>query len=391
MLRAALCSLFMVALVGCRGGQDAAAVRPPSAVLTPTPTSAPTKRVVAPVSVPVSAAVAGDDAGDDAAVAGADGGADAGDHPAALSYYGGAHAAAATAQALVGDTQPLTHCLWYADSSQPPVEGAGSMVELDERITALLHREALVVGRVRLAARGCPVVSAGVVLVRDAADRAEDGASEGPPLRITGDDADRGPVVGARGDERRDGPWPGPTEKNADCTYGAPPSLYLFRAVHSPGGAVSALAVAYLWDDACGVYGHDLQFGDLDGDGTTELRVESLTGGAEEMTGGNSRAQLLWIFDLASFRPEFALNLGVDFVDGNAPGLGSSTTGSVSLRDLDGDGARDVIVRRFIDAVNEWEGLGRTVQWTTEVHAYAPATDTYVRAQALDARVTRRR
>ncbi len=380
----------MVALVGCRSGQDAAAVRPPSAVLPPTPTSAPTKRVVAPVSVAAPAPAAALDAGDEVAVAGSDGGAEAGDDAPVARLDGGADATVATAQVSVGDAPPLAHCLWYADSSPPASEGPGSMVELDERITAALHREALVVGRVRLAARGCPVVSAGVAVVRNAADPVDDEDSPLVPLTITGDDPDRAPVVGARGDERRDGPWPGSTEKNANCNPTAAPELYLFRAVHGADGTVAALALAHLSGDACGVYGHDLQFGDLDGDGTTELRVESLTG-SEEENEGDSREQLLWLFDLATLRPELALNVGRHYAYGAAPGLTESTTGSISLRDVDGDGDRDVIFRHFTEAVDELNGHGTTREWTTEVHAYDPATDTYVRAQALDARVTQRR
>ena len=63
-----------------------------------------------------------------------------------------------------------------------------------------------------------------------------------------------------------------------NCDDQALPTLVVFRAVHAGNGAVEAIALHSL-GEPCTVLGHDLVFGDLDDDRSTEIRLRTRTGG----------------------------------------------------------------------------------------------------------------
>ncbi len=277
----------------------------------------------------------------------------------------------------------LDDCLWYADPSPPPLDGPGSLEELDQRITAWFSRSARVAGRVRLRARGCPRISAGVVMVGAAMDDDVNGL-------IIGDDPTQPPVAGERGDERRDRPFGDSgdlADDQSDCAEET--SHYFFRAVHDASGAVREIELDKL-GGACTLFAHDLQHGDLDRDGTTEIRVETWTSTIMDISAGAERYAVLVIYDLAELRRELTLEVGrhqLAEVEGYG---GSSVRSDVAFRDLDEDGDRDLVVRR------RWQESMRTMDdldeehyrgWSSEAYEYDAPSDEFRRASSLDARI----
>ncbi|MEQ8452759.1 MAG: hypothetical protein RLO52_03435 [Sandaracinaceae bacterium] len=257
------------------------------------------------------------------------------------------------------------------------------MAEIDTRVSAALSREARVVGRLRLAARGCASLSVGLVVVRHAED--DDGIDG---FMITGDDPSRAPRTGPRGEERRNAPWApnADLDRRGSCDSDAAPEVHFFRAQHGPDHSVEQIHLENLDVEACGFYGHDLRHGDLDGDGTTEVRVETRTGGWQEMSAGTDRSHRLFIFDLASFRAQLALELGYE----RAPECGldyEDLSGVMSLRDLDGDEHRDVVVRQHLEGRDSHFSPAEYQDWRTNVWRYDASADGYVRAEELDSTV----
>jgi hypothetical protein len=256
------------------------------------------------------------------------------------------------------------------------------MAELDTRVSAALSREARVVGRLRLAARGCASLSVGLAVVRHAE------GDEGDGFMITGDDPSRAPRTAPRGEERRNAEW----DPNADldrrgsCDDDAAPEVYFFRAQHGSEHSVEQIHLDNLDLEACGFYGHFLRHGDLDGDGTTEVRVETRTGGWQEMSAGTDRSHRLFIFDLATLRVQLALELGYE----RAPECGfdyEDLSGAMSFRDLDGDEHRDVVVRQQLEGRDSQFSQADYQDWRTHAWRYDTSADSYVRAPELDAAV----
>lgn len=276
-------------------------------------------------------------------------------------------------------------CVWYADTTAPPSEGPGSLSDLDARIAgAQPDRVARVVGRARLTARGCPRVSVGIALLVRATGEDDDAIT----FPIVGDDPADAPTAGPRGDERRDGPWlAGQIEAGVtDCDDQALPTLVLFRAVHASDGAVAGLAFRSL-GEPCTVLGHDLTFGDLDDDRSTEIRLRVRTGDVMDMSAGRARAETLRIVDVASWQVQVELEAAVleaEEVDGYG---GRTREGDVTLRDLDADGDRDLVfthrdeVRMRNDDDSDEESFRSSEH---EAYTYDPRLDRYDRTEALD-------
>lgn len=287
-----------------------------------------------------------------------------------------------TPSAASADPRVLAPCLWYADSAAPPADGPGSLAELDEAVRASRSApNAVVVGRLRLAARGCPRISAGLALVPPAGDPDEEPAASWTEAEA--------PTLGPRGDERRTAAWTDGAD-DGDTACGAPATLVFFRAVHAARGAIERLDVEVLDEDSCTLHGHQLQHGDLDGDGTTEVRVEARAGGVADMSAGADRRHRLWIFDLASVRSQVALTMGLEQA-AEEEGYGHrSVRADLALRDLDGDGDRDIVLRVREEAsersFDDTDIEGHR-DWRSEAHEYDAPADVYRRAQALDARI----
>ncbi len=274
--------------------------------------------------------------------------------------------------------------IWYADTTPPPLEGPGSLADLDARIaTAQPGRLARVVGRVRLQTRGRPRLSVGLALLV----RVPQGESDAS-FPIVGDDPAQPPVAGARGDERRDGPWAaGAIEADTtSCDDQALPTLVLFRASHATDGSVEALAFQSL-GEPCTVLGHDLVFGDLDDDRSTEIRLRTRTGDVMDMSAGRARSETLHILDVASWQAQLELEvaaLEAEEVDGYG---GRWREGDVTLRDLDGDGDRDLVfTHRDEDRMRNADDTDEESFRSSahEAYTYDSRLDRYDRAESLD-------
>ncbi len=213
--------------------------------------------------------------------------------------------------------------------------------------------------------------------------------SEDSAFPILGDDPSRAPIAGARGDERRNEPWvPGAIDDGTtECDPATPSTLVLFRAVHGRDGHLEAIALRNL-GEPCTLLGHDLSFGDLDRDGSTEVRLRTRTSGVPDMGAGRERAETLQIIDIASWQVQIELlaaQLEAEEVDGYG---GRTREGDVTLRDLDGDGDRDLVfthrdeVRMRNDDDTDEESFRSSAH---EAYTYDLRLDRYDRAETLDA------
>lgn len=277
----------------------------------------------------------------------------------------------------------IARCVWYADSTAPPTAGLGSLVDLDARIaSAQPDRRARVIGRVRLAARGCPSLSVGVALLA----RADDAADDELVFPIEG--ALDAPVAGQRGDERRVPPWTadGIASGTTTCEETQLPTLVMFRATHARDGSVEALAFLPL-GEICTYLGHDLSFGELDGDGSTEVRLRVRTSGVMDMSAGRDRSETLRIVDLAAWRTQLELEVAT-LEDTEVEGYGGRTReGDITLRDLDADGDRDIVFTHRDEDRMRSEDDSEEESFRSSAHeafAYDPTADTYTRAPHLD-------
>ena len=265
----------------------------------------------------------------------------------------------------------------------PPITGVGSLEDLDDRIAAAQPaRRARVIGRARLAARGCPSLSVGLALIA----RADDDLDDDDAFPIAG--ALATPVAGPRGDERRDGPWvAGAIEEGVtSCLEVAIPTLVMFRATHARDGSVEALAFHSL-GEVCTVLGHDLELGDVDDDGSTEIRVRTRTSGSMDMSAGRDRVETLRIVDVAGWRVQTELEVAI-WEDAEVEGYGGrSREGDITLRDLDADGDRDLVfTHRDEDRMRSDDDSGEESyrSWAHEAFVYDASRDLYTRAATLD-------
>ncbi len=171
-----------------------------------------------------------------------------------------------------------------------------------------------------------------------------------------------------------------------NCDDQALPTLVVFRAVHAGNGAVEAIALHSL-GEPCTVLGHDLVFGDLDDDRSTEIRLRTRTGGVMDMSAGRDRSETLHILDVASWQVQAVLEAAVletEEVDGYG---GRWRQGDITLRDLDGDGDRDLVFTHrdevsMRNADDTDEESFRTSDH--EAYTYDPLLDRYDRAESLD-------
>ncbi len=287
----------------------------------------------------------------------------------------------ATPPSIAPSPDAIARCLWYATREAPPPTGLGSLVDLDARLAdAQPDRRARVIGRVRLSARGCPPLSVGLALIA----RADDDVADDVAFPIDG--ALPEPVPGARGDERRDAPWdPNAIARGrSSCEDESMPTLVMFRATHARDGAVEAIAFHSL-GEPCTVLGHDLEFGDVDGDGSTEVRLRVRTSGLMDMSAGRDRSETLRIVDVATWQVQVELEVAT-LEDAEVEGYGGRTrVGDVTLRDLDADGDRDLVfTHRDEDRMRSDDDEESFRSSAREAFSYDPTTDVYTRAPTLD-------
>jgi hypothetical protein len=275
-------------------------------------------------------------------------------------------------------TGDLADCTWYADLRPPELEGPRSLAAFDEALSRELGREAWAVGRVRGRARGCPDVSIGVAIVRD---RVAD------PDDLVGDVyEDDEPIAGERGDERRNEPWDPEAPYDTDDDLCGPPTdgadVVLFRASHGAAG-IEHLRTMNLAHDVCRWLHHSVVLGDLDHDGRSEVRVELRSQQATDEASELHAGHRLWIVDVATFQEELAIDLAI-YVEQFINGIGGEeTTAELTLRDMNGDGHRDALVRgrssgtiQNVDPEGDGEGTDFR-DFFTRVFPYDPIADRF--------------
>jgi hypothetical protein len=277
----------------------------------------------------------------------------------------------------------LPRCEFFADANAPSAAGAMGLLELDARMSAQLQHSARTAGRLRLAGRGCPRLSVGIAIVATGSE----GAEALVPMSI-GDSNDRVPLAGPRGEERRNRTWSETgsletDESNCESAH----QLIFFRALHGADGGVESVETTVLEPEVCTLFGHELTHGDIDHDGSTEIRLRTRTSGILDMSAGAERHEWLRIFDLSDMRLELEAKLG-ERVLAEVMGYGGEELhADFALRDLDGDGDRDVLIQgRGISSERNPDDTDeeRTHFTLRQAYAYEPDTDEWRRAEELD-------